>query len=551
MNLTGRQPSALRILASMPFLDRLELAFVADWPDRTAYHAVGGLIESGLVDTVPHATDLTAHTRRCYVTAAGLRHLAEADGVMLDDLLRSHPVSAHFRRILLERLDAVGAIYRLAANVAVAAGIRSFRWYRAMPMDACLVLSNDHTVAVVRQGVTAGRTPFAKRLWRLQQGPLPGALLVIVPDAVSLRHTGALLRGAAAPSFIAIESDAARSNAGAPVWHRPSISGAVDLNAALDRARPNGALPAEVRRVRAFPPRDLGTVKPGANTSRHLLPTLLRPVEKRVLDILADWPWITATDLCGLLGVTPPRVSFLLDRLERLALVTRIVVAGRRRLALSDRGLTLLARRDRTSVGSALKRWSVTTRHAGADVTWRNVSGSRSRQLLRNIEHTDAVTLFVSALSGQARALGWKVVQIDPPRRASRYFRHLGRIRSIHPDAFGVVGNGSTTRPFFLEWERRAVHPSTMRARLAPYLRYYSSFRPVDDHGAEPLVLIVFDDELAEARFLGVARKELARSGVDLPLWVSHRRALEAFGPLGPVWRSPDVLVPSCAFGRV
>ena len=43
----------------------------------------------------------------------------------------------------------------------------------------------------------------------------------------------------------------------------------------------------------------------------------------------------------------------------------------------------------------------------------------------------------------------------------------------------------------------RAVRPVTMAARLGPYLRYYSSHRPTDDHGAQPMVLIVFDDELA------------------------------------------------------
>ena len=52
---------------------------------------------------------------------------------------------------------------------------------------------------------------------------------------------------------------------------------------------------------------------------------------------------------------------------------------------------------------------------------------------------------------------------------------------------------GETTFPFFLGWERRAVRPATMARRLAPYLRYYSSKWPMDDHGAVPVVLVVFD----------------------------------------------------------
>ena len=48
-------------------------------------------------------------------------------------------------------------------------------------------------------------------------------------------------------------------------------------------------------------------------------------------------------------------------------------------------------------------------------LTWRNVSGSRSRQLLRNVEHTGAVHWFLAALAEQARASGWEVAQFDPP----------------------------------------------------------------------------------------------------------------------------------------
>ena len=91
------------------------------------------------------------------------------------------------------------------------------------------------------------------------------------------------------------------------------------------------------------------------------------------------------------------------------------------------------------------------------------------------------------------------------------------------------------TYPFFLEWKRRAVNPSTMAVRLAPYLRYYSSKQPLDDHGHRPLVLVVFDDSLAPAHFLRVARREMERIGLDVP-------------SLGAAWRNPDVLVPTSAF---
>ena len=155
------------------------------------------------------------------------------------------------------------------------------------------------------------------------------------------------------------------------------------------------------------------------------------------------------------------------------------------------------------------------------------------------MEHTAAVHAFLGALTAQAPLLGWEIVQLDPPRRASRHFRHDDRMRAVNPDAFGVLRKGDVTWAFFLEWERRAVRPSTMSDRLAPYLRYYSSHRPTDDHGTRPSVLVVFDDEIAQTHFLRVAREEMRAEGTAVPLWVSHREAIEALGPLGRAWRAP------------
>ena len=208
----------------------------------------------------------------------------------------------------------------------------------------------------------------------------------------------------------------------------------------------------------------------------------------------------------------------------------------------------MLARRDRTSIGGLRRQWSVEPADRGNPLTWRTVSGRRSRLLARNMAHTDAVHGFLARLAMQAKAKGWRVVQLDPPHRASRHFRHGGGMRAIHPDAFGMLRIDRAEKPFFLEWEHRAVRPATMAARLAPYLRYYATRGPVDDHGAEPVVLMVFDDAAVEARFLVVARRETARSRVRVPLLVSHHERLEDVGPLGAAWRVPGVLEPRCAF---
>ena len=425
----------------------------------------------------------------------------------------------------------MAVVYRLAATVSNAAFPIEFRWYRAAPLDAALTLPGGRTVGIVRQGATADRTGFAKRAWRLGQGPLPGLVLVLVPDQVRLRHAARLLARTPVNALLALERDAALAGPGHKTWRPPSLNAALDLRYVLDRLRPGGELPVEGPFSQPAQPAD-------DEDAARALPVLLKPAEKRALDLLSDWPWISRKELAGLLAVSEPRASQLITPLEGFGLVARPQGAGGR-LALSDRGLALLARRDRASVGVAKKRWSVTPLEGAKPTDWRNVSGGRSRQLLRNLEHTAAVHVFVSALAGQARAPGWEVVQIDPPARASRHFRHGDRLRSVHPDAFGVLRKGPVAWAFFLEWERRAVRPVTMSARLAPYLRYYSSHRPTDDHGVRPAVLVVFDDDLAASHFLRLAETEMNRARVEVPLWVSHRAAIETLGPLGRAWRTP------------
>ena len=533
MNPAGCEGELIRRLARTPFLDRLEMVCVSGWSRGAVYEAVERLEQGGLVDSIPHAADLTPPARRYCLTAAGVRQLAEVSGGTEDGLLRSRPVSQQWRRILLERLDAIAVLYRLASTVASAAHPIGLRLYRAAPLDAALLLPGGRTLGVVRQGPTADRTAFAKRLWRLGQGPLPGTVLILTSDEVRLRHARRLLARTPVNALLALERDAVLAGANDPIWRPPTGSASLDLNYVLERLRPGGELREEELPSKASLPGDI------AAEAAHALPALLKPAEKRALDLLAGWPWMLQRDMADLLGVSETRVSRLMNPLEGIGLVTRSAAAAGGRLALADRGLAFLARRDRASVGLARKRWSVAPLDAVAPMDWRNLTGGRSRQLLRNMEHTAAVHGFLAALSRQCRALGWDTAQLDPPHRASRYFRHQGTLRSVNPDAFGVLRRGPEAWAFFLEWERRAVRPATMSQRLAPYLRYYSSHRPTDDHGTRPAVLVVFDGDIAATHFLALAAREMERAGVNVPLWVSHRSAVEALGPLGRAWRTP------------
>ncbi|MYC38949.1 MAG: helix-turn-helix domain-containing protein [Chloroflexi bacterium] len=526
----------LAVLAEMPFLDRLELAAVTGWSRGAVYRAVDRLEREGCLVSLAHATAVIARTRRYHLTAEGLRRLAKVEESgppeqAVEELLRLHPVSRQWQRLLLERLDGVAVICRLAATVSNLDHPIGFRWYRADPLDAALTLPGGRTLGILREGHTTDRTGFAKRVWRLGQGPLPGVVLVLVPDEVRLRHARSLLARTPVAALLALERDAALAGPERRIWRPPSGNAALALGYALERLRPGGELPAEEPLLKAALPND-------RETAVNALPVLLTPAEKRAMDLLADWPWLSRRELASLLHVSEPRVSQLAVSLEGHGLTARPEGAGGR-LALSDRGLALLARRDRASVSAARKRWSVSPIDAARPMHWRNVSGGRSRQLFRNLDHTAAVHEFIAALAVQARYLGWGTAELDPPHRASRHFPHGGRLRAVHPDACGLLRRGSGTWAFLLEWERRAVRPATMTQRLAPYLRYYSTARPTDDHGVRPAVLVVFDDSIAAGHFLRLAGREMKRAGTQVPLLVSHRRDIEALGPLGRAWRVP------------
>ena len=90
--------------------------------------------------------------------------MADDEGLTVDQLLDTRPVSARWRRVLLERLDALAVIYRVAAAVSGAAHSIRFRWYRSGLADAGIFLPDGRCLAVVSQGNTADRAAFAKRL---------------------------------------------------------------------------------------------------------------------------------------------------------------------------------------------------------------------------------------------------------------------------------------------------------------------------------------------------------------------------------------------------
>ena len=253
MSEAERDVDALRVLAAMPFLDRLELAAVAGVSEGTAHNALSRLQSDGLVDCIRHAALLTASTRRWHVTADGLHRLDDQTGTSLSRLLRTHPVSAHWQRLLLARLDAVAVIYRLASTLGVP---HRFRWYRSAALDAAMSLADGKTIGIIRQGATTDRTAFADRVRWLPntQQALPRALLALMPDEAHLRQARKLLARYPGPVFLAPERDVANSEADDRIWRITSNDAVLSLDEAIAHMRPGGRLPAEPPLTRLTPP---------------------------------------------------------------------------------------------------------------------------------------------------------------------------------------------------------------------------------------------------------------------------------------------------------
>ena len=73
-------------------------------------------------------------------------------------------------------------------------------------------------------------------------------------------------------------------------WRTPSAPVPLSLREVLDYVRPRGELPAETPPRCESLPEGLGLDSARNEVPTYLLPALLKPTEKRGLDLFSDWP---------------------------------------------------------------------------------------------------------------------------------------------------------------------------------------------------------------------------------------------------------------------
>ena len=157
----------LDALSRTPFIDSAELSRVLGEPHTTVHRALTGLLADGIVGRVSHGTAHLPSSQRYYLTAKGVSEAAEFLGFETpSDFMRAYPMSREWLTLLIRRMDAVAAVYRLASSMSPGTGERRsyVEFHRKGRFDATITLHDGRGFGVVRQGLALRRRSLYDRL---------------------------------------------------------------------------------------------------------------------------------------------------------------------------------------------------------------------------------------------------------------------------------------------------------------------------------------------------------------------------------------------------
>ena len=194
-------------------------------PHATVHRALTGLLADGIVGRVSHGTAHLPSSQRYHLTAQGIREAAGFLGFETpSDFVRAYPVSREWLALLIRRMDAVAATYRLAASLSPGTdGLRSHvDFHRRGRFDATITLHDGRTFGVVRQGLALRRRSLYDRLRAIAEYDYtrrPGATLILTPSVWEERLTGRFCeRLNLRDSYIAVESRDALERRDLRLW---------------------------------------------------------------------------------------------------------------------------------------------------------------------------------------------------------------------------------------------------------------------------------------------------------------------------------------------
>ena len=549
--LTSADAETLEILCHTPLatVDGLD-AFIRI-PANTLRERLARLAKKGFVQSLPHRLQLLGARpqRRFFPTREGINALAASEAGV-ERLMRLYPVSRQWFRVMAARLDAVAVLYRVASKIAECDSSEApvvVEHRRSGPYDMQLRLPSGGSIGLVRQGPMLSNASLRYRIRTIERMDVrerPLVTLVLVDSEQDMRH---VLRTIADPSlhmdtFVAVTGEVIVGKGKYQVWQQggygfastPTLEPDISLSAIVARVR---------RLCKAYPNVNRATKRQSSGEAHTALPSpteqldqalslTLSRAEKRVLDLLAGWPFCSPKQLAGLMeGVSQRHANQVLSSLREQGLV-QVEELG---YVLSDQGLTYLARRDRAAVGPTLDRWTPLRDEQG-------YIGSALQTMANQHRHQAGITEFCAMLSAETgQSPDSEILDLLPTHRSQISYEHRGARYLIYPDASFQLRTGDSWHWCLLEFERRATTPKRVPERLRAYQRYFESdyIRP-DHSGQLPLVLFVFETEQAETTFLDTAERVS-----PAPFLSTHLGALSEHGILGRSWRawgatSPD-----------
>ena len=223
----GRQ--LLDALSRMPFIDTAELAGILGESPATIHRALSGQQADGIVGRVSHGTAHLPSSQRYYLTANGIHEAAQVlDFDTPSDFVRAYPVSREWLALLIRRMDAVAAVYRLAASLS--SGIDALRSYvefhRKGRFDATITLHDGRSFGVVCQGLALRRRSLYDRLRAIAKYDYmrrPDTILVLPPSAWEQRLTTRFCMDLnLEDSYVGVESRNTLERRDLHVWQKTS-----------------------------------------------------------------------------------------------------------------------------------------------------------------------------------------------------------------------------------------------------------------------------------------------------------------------------------------
>ena len=282
----------LDALSRMPFVDSTELALVLGEPHATVHRALTGLLTDGIAGRVSHGTSHLPSSQRHYLTAKGIREAAGLLGFDTpSDFVRAYPVSREWLTLLMRRMDAVAAVYRLAASMSPGVdGLRSHvEFHRSGRFDATITLHDGRSFGVVRQGLALRRRSLYDRLRAIAEYDYtrrPDAVLILVPSVWERRLTTRFCEERnLRDCYVAVESRNALERRDLRLWCCTSwVIGSrfFSLEAISSRASHGGPPRAE------SPERQRASLPRPERMARAAPAFGISPSEKRTLDLITD-----------------------------------------------------------------------------------------------------------------------------------------------------------------------------------------------------------------------------------------------------------------------